>query len=196
MFYLMRKIKKSQKGFTLVELMVAMGIVAILSAIAVPNFLAALPTFKLRAAARDLYGTLQKARVEAVRQGKSAAVVFNVATGQYMVCVEIDPTLVTTDWEWASLTNVSCDVGTIITLSDYKYGVAISGASVGGSTPKGASFGNGVTYSDDAAVFDAKGFGELGYCYLTNENNESFAIGSLSSGVIKMFKWSGTAWGQ
>ena len=192
MFYLMHKIKKSQKGFTLVELVVAMGIVAILSAVAVPMFLSALPTFKLRAAARDLYGTMQQARASAIKEGKDWGVVFNGPSDSFRLCSEDSPGA----GNWTSLADITCADGTI-SLSTYGHGIGFSSVSVDGSTSIGASFGaDGVSYSQLVATFNARGYGTAGYCYLKNNKDESFAVGTQTSGVIKMVKWSGTAWVQ
>lgn len=55
-------------GFTLVELVFAMGIIAILVAIAVPEIRSWLPNMRLKSAARDVYSNLQKSKLEAVKR--------------------------------------------------------------------------------------------------------------------------------
>ncbi len=71
---------RKDKGFTLVEMMVVIAIMAIVSAIAVPNFYSYAAGMKLRSASRDLYSTLQSTRMKAIRQNTRWAVQFNAPT--------------------------------------------------------------------------------------------------------------------
>ena len=71
--------KKRQKGFTLVEVMIVVAIIGILAAIAVPSFLSWLPNMRLKAAARDLYSNMQKAKMEAIKS--NIPTLFNFTSG-------------------------------------------------------------------------------------------------------------------
>jgi type IV fimbrial biogenesis protein FimT len=70
-------------GFTFTELMVVIGIFAILSAIAVPNFLSWRTDAKLRGAVSNLKADLNLARLSAAREGQALAVTFE--TGLYQI---------------------------------------------------------------------------------------------------------------
>jgi type IV fimbrial biogenesis protein FimT len=70
----------SNKGFTLLELMVAIAVLAILLSIAVPNYNAQIAATRLRADADNVVTALQLARSEAVTR-RTQVTVSNLATG-------------------------------------------------------------------------------------------------------------------
>lgn len=61
-------------GFSLVELMVAVAIVGIFAAIAVPNFASVLHRSSVNRAANELYDLLQYSRAEAVTRGNKVII--------------------------------------------------------------------------------------------------------------------------
>jgi type IV fimbrial biogenesis protein FimT len=79
----------------MVELMIVIVVIAILSAIAVPNIISWLPNYRLKAAARDVISNFQKAKMEAVKANKDVIIQFTpgvyAASGQvgsYQVFVD------------------------------------------------------------------------------------------------------------
>jgi len=70
------EMKRSNAGFTLGELMIVIAIMAILSAVAVPNMVGWRERAKLRGAFDNLRGDLQWAKLRAVRDHNAVAVVF------------------------------------------------------------------------------------------------------------------------
>ena len=65
------------RGFTLLEIIVVIAVVAILSAVAIPSFLAWRPNLLFRQATRDLFMDLQMAKMESVKRNVNVGVVLN-----------------------------------------------------------------------------------------------------------------------
>jgi len=84
---------KKKNGFTTLELMVSIGIVALLTAIAVPSYISWLPGYRLRAAAGDVYSAMQMARLRAVKENGRVGISFtngNGKNGKFTVFVDSD----------------------------------------------------------------------------------------------------------
>ena len=74
---------KYQKGFTLLELMIAFAILAIVTAIAISNWSSYAQNQRLRTAAGEIIGTLAQAGAQARAQSTAYYVDFNVAQNNY-----------------------------------------------------------------------------------------------------------------
>ena len=80
---------RKDSGFTLIELIVIIAIVAIFAAIAVPNFLSYMPKYRLNGAARQVMGDLMAARMKAVKLNHRVKVFF-YSNYQYKICDDTD----------------------------------------------------------------------------------------------------------
>ncbi|MFH2044212.1 MAG: GspH/FimT family pseudopilin [Pseudomonadota bacterium] len=76
---------QKKAGFSLVELMIVLAIIAILSAIITPNIINWLRGQGLKTAISELQGNLQLAKLGAIRQNQSCAVTFNTGSGSYSI---------------------------------------------------------------------------------------------------------------
>ncbi len=74
------KYNHSVSGFTVLELMVAIGIATVVLGVAVPSFLDWLPTLRLSSAARQVATDLQVARMKAISRNTSYTVNFIAST--------------------------------------------------------------------------------------------------------------------
>ena len=59
-----------RRGYTVVELAIAIGLISILAAIAYPSFVTYTAPFRVQAAGREAYSALQDARQQAVTRGR------------------------------------------------------------------------------------------------------------------------------
>lgn len=87
-------IHQRPSGFTLLELMIALAIVAILAAVAFGGLSTLVPRYQVKSAAQDLRAELQKAKMEAVKSNQETLIIFDKADagsqGGYTTCINND----------------------------------------------------------------------------------------------------------
>lgn len=72
---------KNKKGFTLIEALVVVFVIGIMATVAVPYFNSWMPKMRLKAAGRDLYSNLQKAKIGAIKENTVVSFTFVATTG-------------------------------------------------------------------------------------------------------------------
>ncbi|MBF0233241.1 MAG: GspH/FimT family pseudopilin [Desulfamplus sp.] len=81
-------------GFTIIELLTVIGIVSILSAVAVPNLISYRNNAQVRAAARDIHNAFQGTKLEAIKRNLPCVIVFGKdtqgVTHDYLYIVYLD----------------------------------------------------------------------------------------------------------
>ena len=170
-------------GFTIMELLVTMLVLAIVTAITIPVFARWLPDYRLRAAARDLYSNFQLAKMAAVRNNSNCAITFNQAIGgmvyDYVVFVDAN-------------NNVEYDAGeqilTRVLWTDYK--------DVGFDTGQGG--GDGLNFNDNddglpSIAFRSNGLPRdnlgglgMGTAFLVNTKGMTRSVVVSSGGNIRI----------
>ena len=74
---------KDQSGFTLLELMTTIALVAVLSGVGGYSYLNGMPERRVVRATRDLYNGIQNARSEAIERGQNITITFN--SGDFII---------------------------------------------------------------------------------------------------------------
>lgn len=75
--------RRAERGFTAIELIVVMGVMALLSSLALPLYATVAEAVRFRIAARGLHADLHAARGLALRGGAPVPIAFDAAGGSY-----------------------------------------------------------------------------------------------------------------
>jgi prepilin-type N-terminal cleavage/methylation domain-containing protein len=76
---------RSHRGFTLLELVVVVGIAMLLAAMAVPSIVRSLQVYAVRSSVSSVSGAIQSARYQAIFQGCQVQLSFRKATYDYTI---------------------------------------------------------------------------------------------------------------
>jgi prepilin-type N-terminal cleavage/methylation domain-containing protein len=159
--------KTDRSGFSLVELIVALAVLAVLASISVPTVTSWYPTYQLRNAVRELHSNMQLVRLEAIRQNTNCTITF---TANGYTCSSPNKT---------------------INLSDYGHG----GIRFQGPGSETFEFAGGtLTFSSTGMASGATG---SGFAYLSNQNNSAFyrvGPGTSPAGGIRSQQQVGGIW--
>ncbi len=80
----------NSNGFTIHELLIGLGILAMLTAVAIPNYISWLPSYHLQSTASDMEATIRLAKMTAIRENLDVVVNFNPVDDNYQVFIDSD----------------------------------------------------------------------------------------------------------
>lgn len=188
--------KNNLSGFTLLELMIVIGIGMITAAIAVPNFLSWRDQMYVRSAARDMYSAIQDARMIAIRNNSATAVVFDIVNSRYYTC---DNWGADGTWTGPNDTTGTGDNNIVQTIDLASYGGDVlygGGNIVGNNSVTGNAIpADGISYGGNDFATNSRGTGEAGYVYLQNfDGDRVYAVGTQANGNVRLLRWDGGNW--
>lgn len=186
-------------GFSLVEIVIVILLIGIVSAVAAPLLLKYLPNMHLKSAARDLFSSMQEARMAAIKNNSPVAIIFNNSgdadptNDSYAVYDDPGP-----DGNWGTLAdnNLVKATNLITYKGDAQFGhlgLAGNQSVTGGLFPGDhISYGGLAPANPKWVLFNESGTANGGYVYLDN-GSSLFAVGTRTSGFISLQRWQGGA---
>jgi prepilin-type N-terminal cleavage/methylation domain-containing protein len=184
-------VRERQKGFTTVELAIAMAVAGILAAIAIPNYHTWLSRSRVNGAALELLTDLQGARMRAVTERAWYVVTFNTDADSYSVYRDANNN---EDWDPEEL------VKTVNIGERYK---GIGFGYIEGNNPSGNPINSEVTFpgTPRRAKFRPSGLANGGSVYLipmgdipVNRKDRQRDVTVALTGRVRIYRHTQTGW--
>ena len=166
-------------GFTLVELMVVIGIIGIIAVLAVPNFARMQRRARIRGACVKTAQHFKQLRERAISTGGNYQIIFSVPDKYHYRMVRPDGS--TEDFKLGGLAGRA---------------VYFGGAGVAGQPPEAtmpAPGNNGNDFPGGQLFIDGRGGATNGACYITN-GQENWAVGITRLGKIACYEHMNGSW--
>jgi|Deesub1362B_J571_1020462.scaffolds.fasta_scaffold25967_1 prepilin-type N-terminal cleavage/methylation domain-containing protein len=181
------KIYFQSKGFTIVEFLVVIAIIAIIGALTGMYLLKYGPMYELKSQARILYSEIQNAKISAIRSQEQWGFVFNEASNSY--------TIYSASGDNDFSTTGNNILYKTINLNVSKYTINF-GHGAATSQVGGGAFGAGddITYTNEILVLGTIGNSTQGNVYLQNDRGDTYSVGTNMFGNISLRRWNGTGW--
>ena len=218
------RLSKGEKGFTLVELMLAVSITLILTGLTVYNLLGELPKYRLRSSANKVAATLQYLKIRAVTTNRLAWMDVNYDTvDNHYFTGFVDEAPYNTPDNPADYNASRLDLPDIVgSIPCFKLPPTVSfgfpDGFTAGAGPDGSTFpgsGKFITTTGEGAYVTGTNGGYFGYrptgvpainldvpntatsatvIYLKNTLGQGYAVSVQITGRVKVYRWSNGVW--
>jgi len=179
-------VPKKYAGFTLIELVVAVAIILVLTAVAIPNAMAMLRSYRLAGSARAISHQLSLARLSAATDFTNAQLVIDTAVVPNTYIVQV----------WDKSIPGFVDVGGTQFLSQgISFGFGAATVAAGGQAPMQQTL---------QAVFNSRGIPIDGagaanpndVIYLADDLGNAYAVGVTVGGHTRVYQYIAGGWTQ
>jgi Tfp pilus assembly protein FimT len=183
---------QSESGFSLLELMIVVGILMVIAAMAMPKLMTTIADVRLRGAVNSASGIMQQSRMMAIKDNMTRKVKYsNVASGGFMYVDVNDDSAI-------QATEPQVQMGSTILAFSAPTGLPALIASDLGYTPVTVSTIMFNPRGIPCSAANACGSGMV--IYFTDSRtvgSPSWAAVSVSpAGRVKTWMWKGNAWGD
>ena len=176
-----RSVAGSEKGFTLVEVLVVIAILLTAVAIATPSIMSYAQRYKFRGAALEVMTALMQARSFAARDNQTSRVDFNSAANTFSVTVDY-PLPVP-------------DKVIFHDLSGFGNGIRLVGTLENSCGNANRNWNNAPINPGDTTSFTGRGTSNNASFYLENGiNDDCYAVSTSINGVIRLRRYSQNSW--